>query len=158
MKTIFTAFVIFALFHSVYSQDLALNSYVEQTEVGPKVGTSVGFNTRLHIEVGGFYQKAVEGVAPEGVPSVLHEREFYGAYFNYPIRRNEFLALKFNIRTGVSNNQNFVITPSLLGTVSPVRAVKIGAGVGVRAFRPTLQGSISIRLNGTAMKSYLASK
>lgn len=159
MKSLFTTLAILVIIGVSSAQNIAVGSYIEQTQVGPKIGTSIGFNTSMNVEFGGFYQKAVEQVAPEGVRPWTYEREFYGAYFNYPIVEGNITALKFNVRTGVTNGENFLITPSLLGSISPVKAVKIGAGLGMRAFRPTLRGSISIKLGGGSNnKRYLASK
>ncbi len=159
MKNILITIAATLITLTTYGQSLRLNSYIEQTNLGPKLGTSEGFNTNIDIEVGGFYQKAVEVTGAEGVRPWTIEKEFYGAYFNYPITRGEHVGLKFNVRTGVSNGENFVITPSLLGTLSPAKAIKIGAGLGVRALRPTLMGSISISLSSFGKSSgYLASK
>tara|TARA_Y100000310_G_C20681223_1_gene816075 strand:+ start:2327 stop:2899 length:573 start_codon:yes stop_codon:yes gene_type:complete len=158
MKTIFTTFALVALTTVVFGQDISLNSYVEQTEVGPKVGTSVGYYGKSGIEVGGFYQKAVEGTAPEGASPWNYEKEFYGAYFTYPVVSGYLFDLGFNVRTGVSNDENFVITPSILTSISPIQQIKIGAGLGVRAMRPTIQGSITIRLNSGNKGVFLASK
>ena len=129
-----------------------------KTEVGPKVGTSVGFNSKAGIEVGGFFQKAVEGTAPEGATPWNYEKEFYGAYFTYPVVSGYFVDLGFNVRTGVSNGENFVITPSILTSIAPIQQIKIGAGLGVRAMRPTVQGKITIRLNAGSKGGLLASK
>ena len=159
MKNILITIALIIISLATYGQSLSLSSYVEQTQIGPKLGTSIGFNTNIDIEVGGFYQKAVEVTGTEGMRPWKIEQEFYGAYFNYPITKGEHLGLKFNVRTGVSNGENFVITPSLLGSLSPVKAIKIGAGLGVRALRPTLMGSISIQLSSFGKSSgYLASK
>ncbi len=147
MKSISTIFAFLIMTTFTFGQDLLLKSYVEQTIVGPKVGTSVGFMVMSGIEVGGFYQKAVDGAAPEGANKWNFEEQFYGAFFTYPVVNKRTFDLGFNVRTGVSNGENFVITPSLLASISPIRSVKIGAGVGIRGLRPTLQGSIAFRIH-----------
>ncbi|WP_421875256.1 hypothetical protein [Marinoscillum sp.] len=158
MKNLITLILFSLVTTATWGQDLLVNSYVEQTNVGPKVGTSIGVGTNFKFEFGGFYQKAVDVNAPETTPSWTIEQEFYGAYFNYAIAESNHFGLQFNVRTGVSNGQNFVITPSLLGSVSPIKTVKLGAGLGVRAFQPTLMGSISIRLGNNKGTGYIASK
>ena len=158
MKTIFTTFALVVFTTFAFGQDLSLRSYIEQTEVGPKVGSALGYNTKSGIEVGGFFQKAVDGMSPEGATPWNYEKEFYGAYFTYPVVDGYFFDLGFNVRTGVSNGENFIITPSLLTSVSPIKQVKVGAGLGVRAMRPTVQGTITIRLNAGSKGGLLASK
>ena len=118
----------------------------------------VTINSKAGIEVGGFFQKAVEGTAPEGATPWNYEKEFYGAYFTYPVVSGYFVDLGFNVRTGVSNGENFVITPSILTSIAPIQQIKIGAGLGVRAMRPTVQGTITIRLNAGSKGGLLASK
>ncbi|WP_258097951.1 hypothetical protein [Marinoscillum pacificum] len=157
MKTIFTTFALVVITTIAFGQGLSLKSYIEQTEVGPKVGSALGFNTKSGIEIGGFFQKAVDGMLTEESTPWNCEKEFYGAYFTYPVVSGQFFDLGFNVRTGVSNGENFTITPSLLTSVSPIKQVKVGAGLGVRAMRPTVQGVITIRLNAGSKGGVLAS-
>ena len=141
-------------------QGLQARTYLEHTHISPKFGTSVGFIFGDQIEVGGFFQRAaVQEQAEYGRP-LQSENEFYGAYFAYPLLAGEMAAIKFNVRTGVSNGENFVITPSVMTSYRPLKNLSVGGGVGVRAFRPTYMASISIRLNtdGKQNARYMASK
>ncbi|MEM9895365.1 MAG: hypothetical protein AAF789_03270 [Bacteroidota bacterium] len=150
-KTIlFTCFSVLML-STVFSQQLKITKYIERTHISPKIGTAIGFVNQYGWEYGAFYQEAsiLESTMSEERRSQLprfYEREFYGAYFSAPLLYSGNLKLKMNVRTGVSNGENFVITPSLLSDYKVTRRITIGAGVGSRAFRPTLQGSISVRL------------
>ncbi len=158
MKTSTITFAILLVSTVAFSQNLSVSSYMERTVVGSKVGTSVGYSSKSGIEYGGFYQRAVDGATPEGATKWNFEQQFYGAFFTYPVISGNFFNLGFNVRTGVSNGENFVITPSLLSSISPIKSIKLGAGIGVRALRPTIQARVTIRLNGGIKERLFASK
>lgn len=156
-KILLIAILTLSAISNIKAQGLQANTYVEQTHVSPKFGTSIGYEFADRIEVGGFFQRAsVQAEAEYGRP-LSSENEFYGAYFAYPLVAARNATVKFNVRTGVSNGENFVITPSLMASYSPFRLVAIGGGVGVRAFRPTGMATITIRING-GQRGYVASK
>ncbi len=143
---IITYLIMFMFSVVVLAQGFSVNSYLERTIVGPKLGTAIGYHVKSGIEVGGFYQEAVQGTVTETDRPWRYERQFYGAFFTYPVVSRNFFNLGFNVRTGISNGENFVITPSLLSSISPIKPIRLGIGIGARALRPTLQGSITIRL------------
>lgn len=130
------------------AQNLQTSTYVEQTRVSPKLGTSIGYEFSDAIEVGAFFQRAAEQQEAEAGRPLRSENQFYGAYFAYPVFARKMADLKFNVRTGVSNGENFVITPSLMANFKPLKNISIGGGVGTRAFRPTYMASIRISLHG----------
>ena len=129
------------------AQQLVATSYVEQTVVSPKLGTSVGVVFNNEIEVGGFYQQSTQSTAPEsvGLPPRT-EQEFAGAFVAYPITQDNLVDVKLNVRVGVSNGQNFVITPALQGNIQATKKISLDAGLGVRSFRPTMMAGIKIKL------------
>ena len=133
--------------HTLSAQDLTARSYVEKTAIGNKLGTAVGYIFPCKVEVGGFYQKNAEFMNAQEITERFYEKEFAGMYLNLPLKHYHKINFDLNVRTGVVNGQNFAITPSLLGSYSPVKAIKMGVGVGARMFRPTLQASLAIRLN-----------
>lgn len=160
-KLIVLAFILLLVGASLaQSQGLQAKTYLEHTHVSPKFGTSIGYVFSDHIEVGGFFQRASEIAEPETGRPLQSENEFYGAYFAYPLVAGEHAAIKFNVRTGVSNGENFVITPSIMTSYHPLKNLAIGGGIGVRAFRPTYMATISLRLHAGNGKqgSFLASK
>lgn len=129
------------------AQHTQVTTYIERTVVGPKVGTSIGYEFRDLVEVGGFYQKAISTATGNEPYGYSFEKEFYGAYFSYPLMADiHHTTLKLNVRTGVTNGQNFLITPSVLANYHPIKNLSVGAGVGVRVLRPTLQASIKFSL------------
>jgi len=137
----------FALLGIATAQQIIARTYVEKTSVNLKNGFAAGFNFMNDAEVGGFYQESAGfGNDPEQVLTRLHEEEFYGIFGAYPLMNRRVLDVKFQVRTGVSNGQNFVITSSVLTDVTLMKRVKIGAGVGARGFRPTLQSALTIVL------------
>lgn len=133
-------------------QSLVTTSYVEQTSVSPKAGISVGVKNHYGIEYGGFYQESrlIEAnLMTEQQRSELpkrYERVFWGGYVAFPLLVKKEVGIQLNIRTGVVNSESFVITPSLLAAYKVAKGIKIGGGVGVRSFRPTLQTSISLSI------------
>lgn len=145
-KFLLTSILILISISILKAQGLQASTYIERTVVGPKVGTAIGYSFSDLIEVGGFYQRATEMAEAEAGRPLREENEFYGAYFGYPLLSAQKSVIKLNVRTGVSNGENFVITPSLMGSYSPMQLVKIGGGIGVRAFKPTVMASLTLRL------------
>jgi len=130
---------------------------MEHTRVDPKLGTSIGFNFKNKIQVGGFIQQSTSTIEfGEQAPRNM-ETKLYGAFFSYPIILNsEKFELQFKTRAGLANDENFVITPSLQGGYTPFKLVSIGAGVGVRSFRPTYMVTLRINLLGKKTGGVLA--
>jgi hypothetical protein len=145
VKTILPIILILVSFLSV-GQGLEASTYIERTVVSPKLGTSIGYVFDNNFEVGGFYQQSAEGISSEQPKPFLYEKEMYGAFVACPLVASRKANLKLNIRTGVSNGENFVITPSFQGNFQAARMVTLGAGVGVRALRPTMMASLKINI------------
>jgi hypothetical protein len=135
---------IFAI-QAVTAQRVITSSYMEYTKVSPKLGYSIGYQFGdTHIEVGAFQQN---NMAPENTEASTpsdYEQKFTGVYMNYPMLETKALNLTFKIRTGISNGENFVITPAINGDYKLYKKVQLTGGVGVRAFRPTLVSGIKI--------------
>lgn len=149
MKTLYSLILTIAALTIAYAasaQSLQAGTYVEKTHISPKLGTAIGYTFNSQIELGGFYQTATEQLPTREDGYQIHEQEFYGMYFSYPVLGGEKSNIKFNVRTGVTNNQNFAITPSILANHNILKTVALGAGVGIRAFRPTLQASIKLNI------------
>lgn len=145
MKTLITTLaLVFSL--GLMAQEVVVASYMEQTKVGSKAGLAVGYTFPYGITVGGFYQEIPAIIASDEVDTYYCERNFTGAYFGVPISERRLVDMAFNVRMGVSNGENFLITPSIWSYMKPVKVVNIGLGVGVRAFRPTLQASLNLKL------------
>lgn len=144
--TALISIITFLLTVSLSAQNFQAGTYIERTHISPKMGTSIGYSFDSKIEVGGFYQSATAEVPTREDGMRIYEEQFYGAFINYPIAGNQKANLKFNIRTGVTNGENFLITPSILGNYQILHRIMIGTGVGIRTFRPTLQASIKLNL------------
>lgn len=152
MKKLFLILPVFLLTCTVFAQQFVTSTYVERTSVSPKTGVSIGTVNRYGMEFGGFYQesKLIESTlmserSLEALPR-MYEQVFYGAYFACPLLYSRISEVRLNIRTGVVNGESFVITPSVLGRYKFNQTLSVGAGVGVRAFRPTFQTKISITI------------
>ena len=130
------------------AQRLQLKTYVENTHISPKAGVMIGFENKYAWEYGTFYQESgiLTGSSSESSLPKNYERTLYGAFFAVPLVDTRKLDVKMQVRTGVSNGVNFVITPSAHAYYSLVRNVKFGVGLGTRAFRPTLQSSFVISM------------
>ncbi|WP_462251618.1 hypothetical protein [Ekhidna sp.] len=135
-----------------FGQRFVTTTYIEQTSVSPKTGIAIGAINQYGIEYGGFYQesKLAETVlmSQEEVSRLprKYEKVFYGAYVAFPILSYSKAGLKFNVRTGVTNGENFAITPSLLANYNLTKSMSLGGGLGVRALAPTLQTRVTITL------------
>lgn len=152
MKNLLLTLSLAAVLGTASAQQFILKTYVEKTKIGMKSGTAFGIENRYGWEYGGYYQESslMESLLSNEEKAVLprfYEREFYGMYFSAPLLDSKYVILKAHVRTGVSNGENFVITPSILADYSPSRHIRFGVGIGSRAFRPTLQGSLSILFN-----------
>lgn len=148
MKTIVCMLAAMALAGSAVSQKLKVRSYVESTEISPKLGTAIGFENAYFWEYGAFYQAyapAIQEGLHEYFPK-FSERKFLGLFFAAPISKGSYYSMKFNVRSGVSNGENFVITTSVLADFYPAKNLSIGCGIGSRAFRPTFQASVALTL------------
>jgi hypothetical protein len=110
------------------------------------MGAAFGYSFSNQIELGGFYQNSVTDVPTRSDGYKSYEENFMGMYFNYPIASNRIGSLKLNVRTGVTNSENFAITPSLLANYNLLKTVQLGVGLGARAFQPTLQASVKIKI------------
>jgi len=151
MKALQNTLIVIALFAALTSQAqvLTAHTYVEKTHISPKFGTRLGvYLPKSQIEVGGFYQYSAPVSKSELGSYTSYEKEFAGAYINYPLTiNNPNLGLDLNLRTGLTNAKNFTITPTLLGHVKLLKQIYLNGGVGVRAFRPTYTFGIQLHLN-----------
>jgi hypothetical protein len=56
----------------------------------------------------------------------------------------QMFELDFDIRTGMANSSNFVITPSVRAGLK-LGKLSLNAGIGTRRFRPTYTAGISVK-------------
>lgn len=149
-KNFLLVMMLVAILGTATSQQRIVKTYFEQTQIGAKSGTSIGMLTRYNWEYGAFFQESslleslIMSEEQRAQRPRNYERQFYGVYFAAPIFLSEFTSVKFQVRTGISNNQNFVITPSVHMGYEALKNFRFELGVGTRAFRPTLMGGISL--------------
>ncbi|MEO9474416.1 MAG: hypothetical protein ABJG41_02745 [Cyclobacteriaceae bacterium] len=149
MKKLLLIIAILVSASALRAQGPTIKSYVELTHIGNKYGTAIGYSFKNKMELGGFHQEAPAFMNDmESMPRV-YERNFSGAYFNFPVKRYEKSGFDLNIRAGAINGEYFCITPTAQGYFNPAKLIKLGAGVGIKAFRPTFQASISLNLTGS---------
>ncbi len=160
MKSLTFILVVFLFSsHMGNAQQLFMSSYFEATKVSPKLGTEMGarlsydidyagYNNRMWIEMGGFYQKEANVLFEnnETVSLRFYEKEFYGLFFAAPVTSFNNGSLMLKVRTGVINGENFAITPSAIANYRLSRHLEINIGVGVRSFNPTVQSGIRFNL------------
>lgn len=132
--------------HFTKAQTTFVSSYIEQTKVGSKVGTQLGFETRHGYEIGAFYQKEADIIVTEENKPRFYEKEFKGMFFAGNIIEGRKIKVKLNVRTGVTNKINFSITPSVVGYYKISRYIGFQTGIGIRSLRPTLQAGLRISM------------
>lgn len=148
MKTLRNTLILLAALTATtiaYGQGFTAATYFEYTHISPKAGTNVGFEFTTGVELGAFYQNAVnyQSTGNEWKDRMI-EREFIGVYFAYPMYNSRYFNTKLNVRTGVTNGENFKITPAITANFTPYKRFAVGAGIGARGFRPT--GLVSLRM------------
>ncbi|MEQ8582480.1 MAG: hypothetical protein RIC30_07580 [Marinoscillum sp.] len=146
MKKFFTLTIIILLAQLSHAQGITAKSYIEQTQVGIKLGTAVGYVFPCKVEVGAFHQEPNKFLDNQELPYRFYEKKFTGMYLNLPLKHYDFIGFDLNVRTGVTNGENFAITPSLLGYFNPIPPVKLTMGMGTRMLRPTLQAGVTIKI------------
>ena len=129
------------------SQELFTTSYMEKTKVSPKLGIQVGYKLKGGYTIGGFYQKEVElPMSQEVSKPRFYEKELYGVVLGTNLYCYKSLSVDLNVRTGVSNKANFVITPSTIVDYNLGKMIHVQGGIGMRGFRPTYLAGISIHM------------
>lgn len=129
------------------SQELFTTSYMEKTQVSPKLGIQVGYKLKGGYTIGGFYQKAIElPTNQETTKARFYEQAFYGVVLGTTLYNHKNVDIDLNVRTGVSNGLNFIITPSAIVDYRLGKMIHLKGGVGVRSFRPTYMAGISIHM------------
>lgn len=148
MKKLFIfTLLIGAIGYSASAQRLTARTYVEKTQINLKNGFAMGFLFKNDAEAGAFYQKSAGfGEGSDAPLPRFFEHELMGIYAAYPIYNTRTFDVKYQVRTGVSNGQNFAITSSILADYTILNRFKIGAGIGSRNFSPTLQSSLTVML------------
>ncbi len=148
MKVIVSlAIIILASINIANAQEVFFNSYIEQTSVSPKVGGQLGYEFSYGYEVGVFYQKEVNMLGSSDTPKPrFREEEFVGILLAAPILMADRYNVKLNARTGMRNQFNFAISPSVVGNYKLINTIQVQLGVGIRALRPTFQAGLRINL------------
>lgn len=149
MKTICVYFLLIVGAASVVqAQKVVFSSYIEKTHVSTKAGHLLGFESKSQIELGAFFQQHTPSLNNEGADQIPRrfEEDFAGIYFGSVVHKWTWADIKARVRTGLSNGENFVITPSMHLEAKPAKWARVGLGIGTRSFRPTLQTSFSIIL------------
>ena len=142
------------IIHQVQSQYLTARTYLESTVVNEKIGTSIDYQFIGGYQLGLFMQRSATRLS-EMNPG-YYEREFYGISASYPLTQGmKKLNLDLNTRIGLVNDQNFIISPSLLASYTPYKILTFGAGIGARLFRPTFMVSVGFNMISDKNEHYL---
>ena len=146
MKTLaITSVLFFVTLTQAVSQNLFVHSYMEKTQVSPKAGIQLGYQTANNYEVGVFFQKEVDMAnGHESNKPRFYEKEFIGIILASQIFAYQHLNVNLDVRIGAINKTNFAITPSVKVDYEIIKRIYINAGIGVRSFNPTLQGGLRI--------------
>ncbi len=160
MKKSATLILLLGFFISspVFSQSLVVSTYLEQTKMSPKIGTSIGYNitperkkkvSSFGVEMGLFYQESLVEFKTAEVNAYQqpYENTFLGAYIEVPVIMFNNMTVDINVRTGTQNLQNFCISPSLKINYEIGGLVAIGAGVGSRSMQHTIMFHAKMRIS-----------
>lgn len=154
-KQIFVLCLVSVGVKAAYSQGVKAYSYTEINKFSTRLGTALGFETNNSIEFGAFYQVSL-GKSNESRPK--HEYKFVGGYLAMPFVSNQNFNLKFKVRVGMVNRENFVITPSLDAQFYLNKFIGLGLGVGTRNLNPTVMTSIILKAGNSPKRKSRYSK
>ena len=150
MKTQIITLILIALTASIGCAQINARLYTEVTHVSPKIGSAISYSVPGYIgdiELGVFYQKSASQVGdPTETLNKPYEEEFYGLLTSFTMIDKQLFELDIDIRTGLVNSSNFVITPSVRAGLKLGQKLRLNAGLGTRCFRPTYTAGISLRL------------
>jgi hypothetical protein len=148
MKKLISTFAILALGASFTFAQVNARLYTEVTHVSPKIGTALTYSVPGYIgdiQLGVFYQKSAAVVGdPNEAMQTPYEKEFYGLFTSFTMLDKQMFELDLDIRTGMANGSNFVITPSVAAGLK-LGKLSLNAGIGTRCFRPTYTAGISVK-------------
>jgi hypothetical protein len=148
MKKLIATLTFLALGASFTFAQVNARLYTEVTHVSPKLGTAITYSVPGYIgdiELGVFYQKSASEVGdPSEAFQTPYEKEFYGILTSFTMLDKQIFELDIDIRTGMANGSNFVVTPSVRGGLK-MGKISLSAGIGTRCFRPTYTAGISVK-------------
>lgn len=149
MKKPILSLILIAMTASLGFAQINARLYTEVTHVSPKMGTALSYSIPGYIgdiELGVFYQKSASEVGdPNENMQRNYEKEFYGVLTSFTMIDKQIFELDIDIRTGMVNSSNFVITPSVRAGLKLGQKLSINAGVGTRCFRPTYTAGLSVK-------------
>ena len=129
MKTLIASIFALILGSSAAIAQINAHLYTEVTHVSPKIGTAITYavpGTIGDIELGVFYQKSASQIGdPSELLQTPYEEQFYGLWTSFTMLDKPRYELDLDIRTGMANGTNFVITPSVRGGLKLGEKLKI---------------------------------
>ncbi|MEM8939860.1 MAG: hypothetical protein AAGC64_10985 [Bacteroidota bacterium] len=122
-----------------------VNSYMEKTKDGMKLGATAGFKNVYGIEWGCFYQRDVK-IQNETKSTQVRRMEdkIIGFYFAGSIFDSRYFNSKIHARVGIVDGEGLAIIPTMFSYFKAGDRLRIGGGVGLRAYAPTYLTSLSI--------------
>ena len=132
-------------------------NYFEQTAQGSHIGTSAMYDFKYTYpgsrriyssKIGAFYQRSLPTIADES-SIYLKERSFVGLTGEFELVSTRFISADLNARIGVQNKKNFLISPSVLATLKPLKNVAISGGFSLRGFSPSTMIKLTISLDSS---------
>lgn len=137
------------------SQNFLIYSGVEKTVSGNQYGTSMLLETYRLWAVGVFYQASLGRVGSE---SLVYSNPFYGMIFQAPLAKNDRISFFATLRTGLVNDDFYVMVPSLETRIDLSRQTSkrmpkpnssrygICIGTGFRYGYPSISGKVFLKL------------
>ena len=129
------------------SQSFKGSAYMERTISSPKMGYSALLLFPGYIgnyEIGGFYQKTIQGNVNEMDPREI-ENNLFGLQMGIEFYKTSKFTVDFNLRMGLVNGTRLAIINSLGVEYMITPIIGIGLGISERQFLPTYITKIIIK-------------
>ncbi len=128
----------------IKAQNFGVSVYMEKTPVDLQISVSMGYDFQSGFGAGAFMQQNITRLMNE--TGSKSEGEFVGIYSQFTVIKDRKVQLIFRIRSGLLDQKNFKITPSIHLKHKINNHVFIGVGLGARNLTPTISPLLTILL------------
>jgi hypothetical protein len=125
---------------NAFCQRLLTSTYAEYTVSGVQYGGAAIFATDRQWGAGIFYQTSLSSTENVNI------KKYYGLTLQVPIVRTSRLLLAGTLRSGVVNDQFFVIVPGLETQIELSKKIALAVGMSVRMNYPAVSSKFIIKL------------
>lgn len=123
---------------NAWCQKLLTSTYAEYTVAGVQYGGSATLATDRQWGVGIFYQSSLRVGE--------NYKNYYGLLMQVPVVRTPQLLLTGTLRSGIANDQFFVIVPGLETRIELSKRFAVAFGMSVRMNYPAVSSKFIVKL------------